>query len=209
MNTIAGKFSTKGMIMDICSMRSHAFKLLDSPKSYSDILQYLIKFDFYDDDNFIIPNLKMIEQETGFKYSKIRKQIELIYSELSAKDYSAKIPFEITELEVVFYLRGYKESTSIVVQNLSKIPQIDEEVRISFFNELTGSNVFHVTRVEHYLIDSKQQINIVLEDGYHNSYLRIRKDMAYETGELNYFNTKDKSEYQIKEMLQIRRGHVW
>lgn len=209
MNTIAGKFTTKGMILDICSMRSHALRLLDNKKSYSDILQCLLKVDYYYNDNFTLPNLKTIEKETGIKYSKIRKQIELIYSELSTADFTEKSAFEFKDLEVVFHIRGFKGSTSIICKNLPKIPQIDEQISLPFFKELTGTNLFHVARVQHEFMDDKQQINVILEHGDSNLYWKIRKDLAIETKEIGFHDLFHKSDYELKKMLNIRRGHAW
>ena len=190
-------------------MKSHALKLIDGDNPTSKILNYLAKFDYYDDDNFIIPTAKMIEAHTGVKYSKIRKCLEEIYSKLSNFDAESKTVFEFTEVEVIFYVFGSIGSASFRCENLFKIPQLDESIDVPFFKELTGTTMYFVKSIKHYLNDKKQQILISLKAGFPNSYLKIRKDMAYETGELNYFNTLNKTEFEIRKMLDIRKGRVW
>ena len=203
------KFTIKGMILDICSMRPHISRLLTSDKPYVPILEYLMTFDYYDDDNFIIPTAKMIETETGIKYGKIRNLLEMIYHEITTPYYESNLELNFSKIEVIFHLKGFRGNISFKTKQISCIPKVGDDISIPFFNEITGTTIFHISQVYHEIIGDLQQVNLFLAVGTFNSYLKIRKDLAFETGELNYFDTIDKTNYEIRDMLNIRPGKAW
>jgi len=66
-----------------------------------------------------------------------------------------------------------------------------------FFNEHCGTTIFHVDQVYHEFSGDLQQINLMLETGTYNSYLKMRTELAFETGELNYVDTQNKSQSRL------------
>ena len=203
------KYSIKGMILDICSMKHHISTLLISDKPYVPILEYLMTFDYYDDDNFIVPTAKMIETETGIKYGKIRNLLEMIYHEITTPYYESNIELNFSKIEVIFHIKGYRGYTSFKTNQISIVPKIGDDVSLPFFNEHCGTTIFHVNQVYHEFLGDLQQINLMLETGTYNTYLKMRTEIAFETGEINYMDTQNKSQYQIRQMLNIRPGKAW
>ena len=203
------KYSIKGMILDICSMKPHISKLLISNKPYVPILEYLMKFDYYDEDNFSPPTAKMIETETGIKYGKIRNLLEMLYNEITRPYYESNLACNFPKMEIIFHIRGYKGFTSFLTNQISSIPKVGDDISLPFFNEHCGTSIFHVDQVYHEFLGDLQQINLMLETGTYNSYLKMRTELAFETGELKYVNTQNKSQFQIRQMLKIRHGKAW
>ena len=62
--------------------------------------------------------------------------------------------------------------------------------------------------VHHDFNDDVHEICIWLYVGSHNSYWKLRKDQAFETGELGF---KDwmKEDYELKNILSIKPGKAW
>ena len=203
------KLSSKGMILDICSMRSHAKKLLNTNPEYSLILKLLIAKDYYNDESLSIPNLKIISEITGISYSKVNRLLKKLYADLCDYDVGLNIPFEINKIEILIGLKGFYNSLIFSIDNLPAIPRKGELMQVPFFKEYTGTDYYHVHDVHHELSDGKQQIYISLHAGAYSEYWQIRKDQAAETGEISFHDHTMKSDYELKKMLDLRPGKAW
>ena len=67
------KLSPKGIILDICSMRSRAKKLLSLNPEYANLLNVLTAKDYYNDEDLSIPSLKELSEAANISYSVARR----------------------------------------------------------------------------------------------------------------------------------------
>lgn len=202
------KRSTKGMILDISSMRSRAIRLLDKKNDYNDLLEALTNVDYYNDD-IGLPSVKELSEKTRIDYNKIRKQIRSIYDDLCNGDLDQEIPFEFKEMEIQFSLQGIYQSQYFSTSYLSVIPRIGDTIEVPFFKELIGTSYFHVANITHRFSDQKQEIFIQLETGSYNSYWKLRKDRALMTREISLQDYFIKNDYELQELIELHPGKAW
>ncbi len=203
------KHSPKGIILDINSMRSRAKKLLKNDSEYNTLLEAIIEKDYYNDDSLAIPTLKAVAQKAGINYSVARRLLDKIYSDLCSYALLDKFPFEINKTRVLFGLNGMYKNASMLLNGLQIIPRKGEIVQIPYFKELTGSSFFHVSKIYHEFNDDQHEVFISLDDGSYNSYWDLRKDQAEETGEISKYDSNMKSNYELRQMLNLRPGKAW
>lgn len=200
--------SPKGMILDICSQRSRARKLIDKFPEYSALLKYLTDQDYYNDDDLSIPSIKQIAESINLTYDKVRRQMKKVYSQLTAYENLDEFPFGIENTNVTFYVKGFYESCSLMISGLKFLPRKGEQVHLPYFKELLGTDYFHVSSVNNEFLDTEHRICIWLNIGSFNSYWDLRKDQAVERGEISLMDSF-KEDSELKRMLDINRGKAW
>jgi hypothetical protein len=203
------KPTPKGMILDICSMRSRAIKLLKNTNEYNSLLETITAKDYYYDEDLQFPSLKQFAEMAGIKYDKARRQLIKIYNDLCSFEFIESTPFEFKETEIWIGLKGIYESKTFQVNHLPYLPRRGETVQIRFFKELIGTDYFYVEKIYHELEDNKQKIFLSLNYGSYNSYWQLRKDQAEELGEISWHDRTTKSDYQLKDQLDLRPGKAW
>lgn len=167
-------------------------------------MKYILSKDYYHDEDLPLPTIKQLEQETGLKYTTIRKYIQKIYKDLYYAQAEGEIDFIINKVEYSFYLRYFDQSASVTLKNLHVVPRVGEEVDIPFFRTMVGTTSFLVDEIYHHFTDHKQRIIFYLKPASYNHYWKIRKDEAILKGQINrgeYWNHMD---YDAKEKLGLR-----
>lgn len=203
------KPTTKGMLLDICSMRSRAIKLLNNQNGNNRLLETITAKDYYYDDNLQLPSLKSFSDMAGINYDKARKQLTEIYENLCSFEFNETNPFEFNQTEIWLRLAGLYKSKVIQVNQLPFLPRIGETIQFVFFKELIGTEFFYVDNIYHELTDNKQKIHISLKYGTYNSYWQLRKDRAEELGEISCHDCITKSDYELKNQLDLKPGSAW
>lgn len=185
--------SSKGVLLDISSMRGFASQLLGKGKRYEALLRLIIEKDYYNDNDLPLPSLKELQERLGLKYALVRKHLFEIYDDLLDHQENS-IDFSIKSVEYVFGMWYFDNYVSLVINQLPVMPRVGEQMWIPYFKEKVGTNLFFVDSVHHYFNDTKQSISISLSPGSYNSFWAIRKDEAYLKGEISsneYFTSKD------------------
>ena len=196
--------SLKQVILDICSMKNFAKKLLEENNSYNSILEYLILQDFYYDEDKHMPTIKEMILELNYTYSKFKKEVFRLYYDLIDEDYEEKYDlFYMNEVEYHFSLKSYNEYAHFSIKNLKEIPRVGEQIHIPFFNAKLNTRYFYVEKIEHELIDGKQIINIHLNNGFYNLFWHFRKDEAEVKREVSFHDLIHLPEYSLKEKLGL------
>lgn len=76
------KPTPKGMILDICSMRSRAIKLMKFENEYNPLLKVITEKDYYYDENLKFPSLKefaiLADIKTMLKYFELTLKLRSI-----------------------------------------------------------------------------------------------------------------------------------
>lgn len=199
----------KGMILDICSMRSRAIKLMKFENDYNPLLRVITEEDYYYNEDLKFPSLKDFAALADIKYDKARRQLVKIYNDLCSYELAESIPFECQKTEIWISMSGMYESKTIQIENLPYLPRKGDSMQVPYFKELLGTDYFYVSKVYHELKDNKQHIFISLKYGIYNSYWDLRKSQAEELGELSWHDSAHKSDYQLKEQLDLRPGKAW
>ena len=202
-------FSTKGMILDICSMRSRAKKLLKLNPEYSSLLSVIISNDYYYDEDLKFPTIKELSEKAGISYGIARRHLKLIYDNLCSYDERFDFAFDFKEVTILISINGPFGHRTITTKDLPILPRKGEMFQVPYFKELTGTDYYHVDEIYHHLKDSEQQIHISLKRGSYDSYWKLRKDQALATNEISWNEAYQKSEREIKEMLDLRPGKAW
>lgn len=203
------KLTSKGMLLDICSMRSRAIKLLDQTNEYNSLLKCITDKDYYYDEDLRLPSLKDFAQMVNLKYDKARRQLKKIYLELCSLEFDSKFPFEFNETEIWVSLEGYNEIKGFTIKNLPYLPRVGEQIQVPYFKEYTGTNYYHVRSINHELFDNKHVILILLKYGLFSPYWNLRKDQAYEMGEISFRDSIEKNDYELRKLLNLRRDRAW
>lgn len=203
------KLSTKGMILDICSMRSRAKHLLDKNPEYAVLLVALTSEDYYNDEDLSIPTIKELSEQTGISYSVVRRQLDKIYSDICSYEFQEDHPFKFENSRIRFGLSGLYNNITLIADGLKNLPRKGETIRIPFFKEFTGTDYYFVEKVYHEFEDNRHDIYISLKYGTYNSYWDLRKDQALETREIPMFDATMKSDYDLKKFLDLKPGNAW
>jgi hypothetical protein len=203
------KLTSKGMILDICSMRTRAKGLLNDEAECNIILEYLTNKDYYYDDNLQIPLLKDIVEHLGISYDKARRQLKKLYTKLVTDDDQDDIKFKFSKVEYWIHVKGFYNSRTLVLEELPIIPRKGERVTLPYFKEYLDTEYFYVSDVYYEFEDNKQVVFISLKHGSFNSYWELRKDQAVETGEISPFDYIMETDWELKKQLKIKPGNPW
>lgn len=95
--------SSRGMILDMGSMRSFAKQLLGKGKVYEPVLKELLKEDFYGDPDIPMPTMKAISVNINLPYEKVRNYVWLIYRDLTDTE-KKEVSFRIKNVKYGFNL---------------------------------------------------------------------------------------------------------
>lgn len=201
------KTSTKGMVLDICSMRSFARSLLKTENNFNPLLDYLTAKDYYNDENLDIPETNAVCKELGIGYRVYKRQVKEIHDNLRAL--TEKQPFTIKQSEYHLYIRGYNNSISIKLKNLKHIPKVGEHFDIPFFKEFLGGNQYFVSDITHEFIDEVHCVAISLSRGFHNAYWELRKDQAMALGEIQTLEELTMDEFDLIKHLDLKPWQAW
>ena len=201
--------SPKGMILDICSMRSRAQKLLTLNPEYAALLNTITAKDYYNDDELKIPTVKDLAADAEISYGVARRQLGVIYDHLCSYEEHLDFPFDFHESTVLISINGIYGHRTITVRGMPHIPRKGEMFQVPYFKELTGTDYYHVDEIYHELMDGKQQVFISLKYGSYDSYWKLRKDQARATREISWHDASMKSDDELKEMLNLKPGKAW
>jgi len=194
------KLSSKELLHDISAMRKFAMQLLQKGKAYENLLKLIIDKDYYYSENISFPSIKELQAELGISYPVIRNQLARIYDDLL--DYEENgIDFSINEVEYIFTLRYFDNYASFKLDHLPVMPRVGEEINIPFLKAKVGTRSYYVDRIDYYLDDTKQTINISLRSGMYNHYWKLKKDEALLTGKISFDDYFAPMDYDLKEKL--------
>ena len=192
--------SSKGVLLDISSMRNFAIQLIGKGKKYEALLKLIVEKDYYNDDGLKLPSINEIKERLGMSYEKVRKQLFEIYDDL-LNHTENNIVFSLKKVEYVFFLTYFDNNAILTINELPVMPRIGEQIWIPYFKEKVGTDLFFVNSVDHYFYDTKQSISISLSPGSYNYYWKIRKDEAYLKGEISTFEYYQSKDNQIRNNL--------
>tara|TARA_R110002050_G_scaffold187306_1_gene321742 strand:+ start:18603 stop:19211 length:609 start_codon:yes stop_codon:yes gene_type:complete len=199
MNT---SFSSQDILRDIRSMRKFSGQLLGKGKIYDRLLSYLLH-DVFPYSDYTLPKLKDLQSALGIPYSKVRKHLNHIYSDLIDHEENG-VDLSPSKVEYVFTLKKDEDYTTVVMHNLPVLPKVGEQVTIPYFSAKSGDH-FYVNSIHHCFFDGIQTIEIVLRPGLYNKYLDLRKEEAFLKGQISwedYFNADD---YDLRSRLGLPR----
>ncbi len=196
--------STKGMLMNISSMKGKAMKLTENGKAYDVLLKDILARDLFYDDDTPMPSLKDLSVATGLQYGKIRKYVEETYHDL-VLDHEARPVFSFTKIRYEFLIRGWRKGKfmSFEADQLPVVPRVGEEVSVPFFSAYMGDSYFFVEKINHYFEEDTQVVKLWLRPGFYNTYWRYRKDKAMEEHELGLMEFINLEEHELKRKLGV------
>jgi len=85
------------------------------------------------------------------------------------------------------------------------MPRIGENITVPFLRAKVGTDSFYVQDIRHQFFGSTHLIDIDLKGGYFNSYYYFRKHEGMEKGEIGFGIGHKYYEWEVKEMLGLRR----
>ena len=106
------------MILDICSMRSRAKKLLINEPEYASLLRVITAKDYYNDEDLKIPSVKDLAVETEISYSVARRQLSVIYDHLCSYDEKLDFPFDFPVSRILVSINGIYGHKTITISSL-------------------------------------------------------------------------------------------
>ena len=185
--------------MAISSISSFANQLVGKGKDYDEFLKYWLKR--YDDtDEYApLPLIKDILAETNLSYSKMKRFVNKIYSDLISNN--QEIDYSYKKTEYHFILRYYEDSAYFRVNELCHLPREGESITIPHFKTYLGADRFYVDVIDHEFVNDKQIVTFWLQSGDYNMYWRIRKDEAKMKNEIHWMEFIDLKEYELKKKL--------
>ncbi len=192
------------MVLDIGSIQTQAKSLLNPKMAYNDVLEALIKTNYYYNDELQIPTINQLSEATSLSSAKVRKHIRAIYEDiLKASTNSNHHAFTFEEISVFFVLTNRANDKHLTFETtaLPVIPRVGEDIQIPYFSAYLDTTSFYVDSVIHDLEDNKQVIYIHLEPGHFSPYWHFRKDQAYQEGDISIKDLMDCSEYELKKKL--------
>lgn len=201
------KPTSRGMLLDICSMRSQALKLLELNSDFSKLLLAITEKDYYNED-LALPSIKDLAQQSGQNYNTTRDQLKKIHTQLCSDAWQHDHPFEFKNQNIVMYLDGYYNKAVFTVKDLVVLPRKGETIMVPFFQALTNCTQFYVDEVCYEFNDNKLEIALFLQMGTFNRYWAMRKDQAFELGEFSLHDI-GKSDNDLKRMLDSKPNKAW
>jgi hypothetical protein len=198
------KYSSKDILNDLISMRNFIPQLLDRGKEYDQLLQTLLKLNYFKDENYNSITLKDVSQQTGLKYTTIRKYLHFIYNDLLNHDEN-HLDFSVHKVEYNFLMHHFDEYAYLTVNYLPVQPKVGEQVNIDFFNAKVGTTSFYVESIHHRMTDEVQIIDIVLHPGLFNNYWQLRKDEAFFKREISAHEYFSNDDYGLQEKLRSKK----
>ena len=199
----ADTLSIKRVFIDLLSIKEQVKDYFIHDPAYSTLVKFMCAKDYYNDENIEIPSLTQVSNETGLASYKIRKQLTEIHEALF--NYETKYPLKFPKVEYVFYLKSYKVNATFTTHFLHQLPRIGENIIIPFLKGKLNNEYFFVENINHYFEGTTQRVEIYIKDGTYNLYWNLKKHEALETGEISFTDTYEKYEFQLKEMVGIRK----
>lgn len=195
------EYSTKGVIRDIISMQKFLQEFKNLGKDYNDLVDYFVKSDFSDEDTRY-PSIKELQGKLGIKYAVLRRKLNQLYDDMIAHE-SFGIDFSITKVQYVFHLKYFGKEAFFTINNLPVTPRVGEDVWFPFLREKVGTGYFHVSRVNHYFDDTKQSVDITLTSGSYNLFWNLKKDEAYEKGNISFGEYLSEDDHQLRKKIRL------
>lgn len=195
--------SIRDMLIAIISVTPQLKNCYQDNEEYKPLITFLTDKDYYNQDNIHYPTFKVIENATGLKTHKLRKQIKDIYEGLLGYEDAYSMDFET--IEIYLYASFLQKSISVKCKNLKHIPRVGEEIDFMFLKAELGTSRFYVTNVIHSFENDQQIITIWLKGGFYNSYYRFRLDEALAKGEINSRELYELHSFEINERLGLRK----
>lgn len=196
------KITTKGMLMDLCSLINQTKHLLNNGKDYQILLKYLIKNNFWWDDDKVFPTIKNLMAETNLSNSKVQRMIKQMYKDLVLCG-EEQLLIEFDEVEYIFGLSYFDKSYYFSTRKLPFVPRVGENVNIPYFKNNVGTTSFYVNKIIHEFFDRTYSIYIQLNSGNYNKYWHIRKDEVEIKGELPWMDFLYLKDYELKKKLNL------
>lgn len=187
------EYSPKEIIRDLISIQKFLPEFLNLNKDYKDIIELLLQFDL-DDFDTPYPSVKSMQDKLGMNYGEVKRKLHLLWEDV--KNYEKfGINFSINQVEYVFFLKYFEKNVSLTFTDLPIVPRVGEKVQIPFFRAIVGKEYFYVTRIEHYIDNTKQTIQFTLASGDYNLFWHLKKDEEYVKGNISleeyYSSSKD------------------
>lgn len=183
-------------------MSAFATRFCGTGKSYDPLLQYLISLGREKAEDAF--QLNTIARVTGWNSSKVRKEIEKLYCELTEQIQENETPITFSKPEVTLYLKAQGKYQCMTV-SLDVIPRIGENLYVPYFKAKLKHCDFFVERIDHDFIETRHLISIRLMVGYANQHKQYKKDQVYAEGHMSmdeYFNLNS---YDMQELIRSRK----
>lgn len=196
------KYSSRQLLSDIKSMKSHTKQLFGKGKKYEHFLRCILNLNYFRDDVYTPISLKEIQKVTGLKYPIVRKYLHQIYQDL-LKHEENHLDFSVQKVQYNFIMYYFNNEACLTVNHLPVVPRVGEQVEIPFFKAKVGRTTFFVKSIDHLFLDDMHRVDFILAPGNYNYYWHLRKDEAYLKGEISieeYFSERD---YRLQEKLRL------
>jgi hypothetical protein len=168
--------SAKEIIKDVLKMRNLVIRWLDKSKKYYPIFKALTDKDYYNSEDLAWPNIKELSEMTGISYYSTRKLLVDGYIDMYYENFDH--PIEIQNLKYNLILKGYEDTVYIEFGRLPILPRIGENITVSHFKALVGTDYFYVDEIRHEIRDDNQTVTLVLKVGIYNIHKHYQKDKA-------------------------------
>lgn len=201
--------STKKIILDICSMRSRAKKIISEKPEYAELIEAITDKDYYNDDSLSIPTAVGLAKKTKRSLNTVERLLENLYADLCSFEFASKIPFEVDTYSVRFSLLGASENVILLINGMKNIPKKGDDVKIPYFSEYTGTEIYYVDHVYHDFTDNRHEVFISLRNGRFNSYFDSRKAEAEETGVFSMRDTFMTPDSELRKKLGLEASKIW
>ena len=195
--------SIKRALIDLMDIRSQLRTIYSGQPQFNEIISFINDKDYLNDD-VKIPTFNEIEKITGIKVALLRKLIKKMYLQLFDSERKSSLEFQNTEF--YFNIKYLRKHTTLKVDKLQMLPKIGDQVNLNFVKAKVGANYFYVENIVHRFYEDKQIFDIYLKVGVYNSYWYFRKHEAFERGEISFSDSYNKSDYELKEILRLRKG---
>ncbi len=153
--------------------------------------------------NYDIPFPTMTEISDTLKLgsSVVKKSLINLYEDIFLLNQKSPELFILegqTLCHLSFTYFGQHTSFSL---GFNRIPRVIEDLSFDFIKPKLGTYMFHVTSVDHSITNNGHEIDIYLNHGRTNSYLKLLKEKAYlhnQISPMEYFTSEIDSELEQK-----------
>ena len=190
----------QSLIKDIIIMRNALKDLLGKGKPYEQLLNFIISNYNSEDENYVSPMVKELSSKTNIPYSKLKKQLHQLYSEILELAEKGDL-FTIQKRSYLFEAKYCDQYLSVKYYDIPNVPIIGEQVCLSCFYSSFHRSDFYVDSITYEYYADEVITVIRLETGTYNSFYRLKLDEADFKDIFSIHDFYCKSKYELKKMM--------
>ena len=199
---MADQLGSLDIIRDLGHMSHIARQLVGKEKKYEVLLKHLLSLRLLQEGSEF-PAIKDISSALDMPYYKIKKQLGLIYQDLTGWEEEEKIEKRFDKVRYDFRIKARKKYQYWTLHSLAHVPRVGEQMDLPFFKAKLCYSTFHVKNIIHELYRDMQIVNIWLEAGRYNKFWHIRRDEAELKNQVHWRDFLDKDDNELQQDLGL------